>query len=47
MNQAAEHSQRRRFAGAVGTEQRNDLARYELERHVVHGEARVESAREM
>jgi len=47
MNQAAEHSQRRRFAGAVGAEQRNDLARHELERYVVHGEARIEAAREM
>src|SRR5689334_16322772 len=36
IQQAGEHLERRRFSRAVGTEERDDLARVDLERHVAH-----------
>ena len=47
IDQPGQHPQRGRLAGAVGTEQREDLARHQLERHVVDGDARFEAAREV
>jgi hypothetical protein len=42
-NQPAEHPQRRRLAGAVGTEQPEHFARLDLERHVLHRSAVAET----
>ena len=43
MDQPAQHPQRRRLAGPVGAKQRDDFARHQLERHVLHGKARIEA----
>ena len=46
-DQAREHAQRRRLPRAVRSQQREDLAGRQLERHVVHGNACIEPAREV
>ena len=45
-DQSRQHPQRRRLAGAVRPEQRDDLAAPDLERHVVDDRAQPESPRE-
>jgi hypothetical protein len=42
-----QHAQRRRLAGAVRSEEREDFAARQLERKIVNGNTRIESAREM
>jgi hypothetical protein len=44
LDEAGEHAQRGGLAGAVRAEQREDLARRQLERHVVCGHSRAEAA---
>src|SRR5206468_3884458 len=46
-NQTSEHAQRRRLAGAVGAEQRDDFGSPYLEVQIVDGGSRAEAASEM